>query len=740
MSPGTTPLLRRTGHAAAVIALTAFVASCGGDEKKRELTAPDAGPLSLSVGGEQTRPTPEAVTDISEEHSSHFSATSLATALGNSAIVGMTQFGGHFQVDLSTVARSGFPTQGSNYVVVSSGDARNPSGVSSAFNSGCVGEAQWGTICNVGGVDVTIAVPSGAQQLTFDLRFFEWDYLPFEDPFRVFVIAPNGTSTLIAQFHNSSEFVNKTSGFFAIGPARIVTVNVAPYGGQTIRIRLQASDRSDSVNNAGALIDNFEFDGGVPPNGAPIVSIGGPYGTDEGTGIVLTAAASDPNGDELTYDWDFGDGSDHASSLNAPHTYVDNGAYTATLTVSDGKGGVTSASTTVTVADVPPTLEIIQSTTVTFRNTSVQLNWIITDPGADAPWSGTIEWGDGAVAEFPNGGGATTHSYAALGTYSIVVRVTDKDGVEATAGGQVTVINRAPIAIARSVQSAFEGSPAFFSARGSRDDDGDPLSYSWDFGDGSVGAGVLTDHVYADNAVYPVAVRVSDGYDVVIATTSATILNAAPTVIAGPGATILSGESFTLKGSFSDPGVNDAPWNFTVFWFDGPNTLGSTSSQGAINATHTYLRAATYTVVLQVWDKDQGGDAQVTTVVVQRIPVGGPAGYEVINIEGVGHGMVTIDVLSAGDVDATTIVPSSVTFGNEADSDTGVEKRNNGTYMTSVQDLNGDGRMDMSLKFRRDALRSSGDLTDATEFLVLLADLGDGRQVRGVYNVRTVPK
>jgi PKD repeat protein len=49
-------------------------------------------------------------------------------------------------------------------------------------------------------------------------------------------------------------------------------------------------------------------------------------------------SSSDPDGDLLTYDWDFGDGSAHSSAANPTHTYASAGTYTARLTVDDGTG------------------------------------------------------------------------------------------------------------------------------------------------------------------------------------------------------------------------------------------------------------------------------------------------------------------------------------------------------------------------------------------------------------------
>ena len=50
-----------------------------------------------------------------------------------------------------------------------------------------------------------------------------------------------------------------------------------------------------------------------------------------------------------------------------------------------------------------------------------------------------------------------------------------------------------------------------FSATGSADPDGDPLSYRWDFGDGSVDSGETVTHTYVDAGTYQAVLTVSDG-------------------------------------------------------------------------------------------------------------------------------------------------------------------------------------------------------------------------------------
>lgn len=58
--------------------------------------------------------------------------------------------------------------------------------------------------------------------------------------------------------------------------------------------------------------------------------------------------STDRDGDTLSYVWNFGDGFS-ASGATISHAYTAAGTYTATLTVSDGRGGVGVSSVTITV-------------------------------------------------------------------------------------------------------------------------------------------------------------------------------------------------------------------------------------------------------------------------------------------------------------------------------------------------------------------------------------------------------
>jgi len=86
-------------------------------------------------------------------------------------------------------------------------------------------------------------------------------------------------------------------------------------------------------------------------NEAPTASFTvSPVAPEPGEQVTFDAGgSSDPDGDSLSYDWQFGDGAT-ASGDTAGHTYDSAGDYTVTLTVSDGNGNSATDTTTLSVA------------------------------------------------------------------------------------------------------------------------------------------------------------------------------------------------------------------------------------------------------------------------------------------------------------------------------------------------------------------------------------------------------
>ncbi|UCB61184.1 MAG: PKD domain-containing protein [Candidatus Bathyarchaeota archaeon] len=84
-----------------------------------------------------------------------------------------------------------------------------------------------------------------------------------------------------------------------------------------------------------------------PPNADP----NGPYTGYVGYPVTFDGTgSSDPDGDPLSYEWQFGDGTLPVSDTSTPsHTYSVAATYTVQLTVIDGRGGMDIAYTTATI-------------------------------------------------------------------------------------------------------------------------------------------------------------------------------------------------------------------------------------------------------------------------------------------------------------------------------------------------------------------------------------------------------
>jgi PKD repeat protein len=134
------------------------------------------------------------------------------------------------------------------------------------------------------------------------------------------------------------------------------------------------------------------------------------------------SGSADANGSIASYAWQFGDG-ETGTGATPSHTYAAAGTYNAVLTVTDNEGASTTVTHAVTVT-IPPN----QPPTAAFSPSCTDLQC-----GFDA--SGSTD-ADGSIAsyawQFGDGdtgtGASPSHTYAAGGSYDVVLTVTDNDG------------------------------------------------------------------------------------------------------------------------------------------------------------------------------------------------------------------------------------------------------------------------------------------------------------------------
>ena len=188
--------------------------------------------------------------------------------------------------------------------------------------------------------------------------------------------------------------------------------------------------------------------------------------------------------------------------------------------------------------------------------------------------------------------------------------------------------NRPPVADAGGPYTGEAGTTLIqFDGSGSRDQDGDTLSFEWEFGDGATATDMMPTHTYAAAGNYEVRLVVGDGRASNAAVTSAAIsappINIAP--VADPGGPYAGqpGQPLTFDGSRSaDP--NGDRLNYS--WSFGDSATGSD-----VNPTHTYTAAGNYTVTLTVDDGQLGSEPVTTTAEIaippaNRAPTADPGG------------------------------------------------------------------------------------------------------------------
>jgi len=186
---------------------------------------------------------------------------------------------------------------------------------------------------------------------------------------------------------------------------------------------------------AKAAIDALGGGGGDPqPNVAPTAAF-----TFNCTELACTfdgTGSTDSDGTIASYSWTFGDGNTGSGSATG-NTYAADGSYTVTLTVTDNDGATDSSSQLVTVATNEPAPNVAPTAAFTFDCTELACSF---NGSGSSDSDGTIASYSWAFGDGNTGSGATTsNTYAAGGTYSVTLTVTDDAGASDSVTQQVTV-------------------------------------------------------------------------------------------------------------------------------------------------------------------------------------------------------------------------------------------------------------------------------------------------------------
>jgi hypothetical protein len=343
----------------------------------------------------------------------------------------------------------------------------------------------------------------------------------------------------------------------------------------------------------------------VPPNRAPIAQLNGPYSAPRNTSITFNASqSSDPDGDALSFQWEFNDGQFmNGAQVSRSFSFVNQ--YAVTLTASDGRGGESIAAADINIYNRLP-----------IANAGGPYN---TKPGSSTNFDAgassdpdqdiiTYTWNFGDNTPPVTGDAQISHLYASLGTYQVILKVQDNlGGASFDTTTAVISNNLFPIVEIHASEVSVIGActntyQIDFVIDTAEDPDGSVAGYDWDFDDGSPHSNSSTSvsHTFAVPGVYDVKLWVTDnegarGVDSIRISLTADQPPIASFTVPDDTVCVNTQVSFDADGSSDvDGGIVSYLWNF------GDGTIFN--SQNNPTATHTYQTTGTANVLLTVSD------------------------------------------------------------------------------------------------------------------------------------------
>lgn len=309
-------------------------------------------------------------------------------------------------------------------------------------------------------------------------------------------------------------------------------------------------------------------------------------------GEETTLTASITTGSNVSYEWDFGDGTIGSGPVTT-HTYLSVGDFTATVTATNSVSEEV-ATTIVTIEEAIAGL--------------VASNDSPTIIGGETSFEATISAGTGVTYEWDFGDGNTgsgsnpTHIYTSVGEYTAIVTATNLVSSE-TDTTMVTVNDVAIVGLnAENDSPTTLGQTTQFTATISA---GTGVVYEWDFGDGSTGSGPNPTHVYGSVGTFVAQVTATNKGSSATDTTVVTIEDIAIEGLSAQnnGPTYI-GNTTTLSASVSQGSNVIYEWEFGD---------GSPNETGAV-VIHIYPDIGMY--IARVTATNGVSADSVTTVVV----------------------------------------------------------------------------------------------------------------------------
>ena len=340
----------------------------------------------------------------------------------------------------------------------------------------------------------------------------------------------------------------------------------------------KVSDAMNSGMSSDAIVSSYKEYGDFehllvnPSNNAPVITKADKVLV-SCRNYLFTAAATDADGDKLTYSWKF-DNNESVAGSSVSFAFASNGTHKAVLTVTDGKDPVT------TELSVDVNSEMCgEDLKALFTFTSEADSLVVTFSNVSTGNIVKYQWdfGDGSTSTAQN----PVHQYAAAGTYNVSLTVTDSDGNVSETYTYPVEVTKSQI-IDPAITSTVNGLSVTFSV--SNVDN--PV---WVFHDGTRLEGNNVTKTYEAGGKYPVTLvygNSSKTFEVEVKAPNQPVIKL--------GEPAVNGYNVSMSAS-----VENAPSASTIKWDMGDGTVLT----GA-NVTHKYAANGSYTITVQLLDKD----------------------------------------------------------------------------------------------------------------------------------------
>jgi len=346
------------------------------------------------------------------------------------------------------------------------------------------------------------------------------------------------------------------------------------------------------VQNDGGY-DDEEIPGAVTVVTTPVASF---YGEPtEGTAPLLVQFTDTSDGNPKKWLWQFGDGS-YSFQQNPYHLYKNPGIYTVKLTVTNSAGSDTVTMTDYIVVTSLPVADFSANRTSGVVPMAVQF----TDKTTGTPTSWAWSFGDGSTSTDQN----PVHVYTVKGTYSVQLTATNNEGVS-------TKTKPGYIRVGQGLAADFEYEPsnpdniAPLTVAFTDLSTGNPLRWTWRFGDGYVSTDRNPIHTFQNPGSYDVTLTVTGMEGSVSATKTIEVV---PVPLSADFTAEPTTGSAPLTVEFTDTSAGEpTSWTWT-FFKDAQGIEGVIP--GSPNQVYTFNEPGMYSVQLIVHDSNGGEDIE----------------------------------------------------------------------------------------------------------------------------------